>query len=63
MRNGMWYPSRKYLHEKGCSMRKGCACGGHNASNAKKSLTHHSTMMKLNRRILRRFIASIRGRV
>ena len=37
------------------SKKKGCCCGGHNASNAKKSLSHHSTLSRLKVRRARKF--------
>ena len=35
--------------------RKLCICGGHNASNAKRNLCHHSTKTRISIRSNRRF--------
>ena len=36
--------------------KKNCCCGGHNASNVKRNLHHHSTRGRLSVRFIRRFI-------
>ena len=41
--------------------RKGCVCGGHNATNVKKNLHHHSTLRKLWWRKEARFKIKQRG--
>lgn len=39
--------------------RKGCWCGGHNASNAKRNRHHHGTRQRLGYRQARRFLACV----
>ena len=43
--------------------RKECVCGGHNATNVKKNLNHHSTLRRLWYKIEARFKAKQKGMI